>query len=466
MIPRSLEARLTLQQQLLILVAIVIFAASALILTQAALYREETHNLEFEARRIAHNLEIEMMEEPNLTFAADSLIADEPLRALGIVIRDSTGKVVAERDEAPSSKDVVGASSVHHLRVRTSAGASVEVRHSPRERRAAAATLLRALLLAALPLLVLSFALSRHLARRALRPLDQMTRRADAISTEPGARTLGGTDGLEELERLRIAFDRLLQRLDAQLRAERQFASDASHELRTPLTVLSGEVELALRDSSISPSSHAGLCRAAEQVRAMQDLVEALLLLRRADETAGDPHDAIVTARVRETFEPVDLSDVLDTARRAILARYPGREQDVSVQTALDVIVDGQPALLAAAARNLLDNACKFTTAGVAVRLTLRADGEHAIVTVEDAGEGIRDEDRDRIFDPLFRGAEARASRAGFGLGLPILRRVARAHGGAVTVDRSPLGGARFTMTLPLWQPATPARLPSVTQPA
>jgi two-component system OmpR family sensor kinase len=74
-------------------------------------------------------------------------------------------------------------------------------------------------------------------------------------------------------------------------------------------------------------------------------------------------------------------------------------------------------------------------------------------VVVEDGGRGIAAEDRDRIFDPFFRGAEARASHDGFGLGLPILRRVARAHGGDVAVSASALGGARFELRLPGWMP-------------
>jgi two-component system OmpR family sensor kinase len=74
-------------------------------------------------------------------------------------------------------------------------------------------------------------------------------------------------------------------------------------------------------------------------------------------------------------------------------------------------------------------------------------------VVVEDGGPGIAPEERERIFDPFYRGSEARARHEGFGLGLPILRRVARAHGGDVNVSASPLGGARFELSLPGWAP-------------
>jgi len=270
-----------------------------------------------------------------------------------------------------------------------------------------------------------------------------MTDRAGTVSLEPGALTLGGASGLAELERLRTAFDRLLGRLDRQLKAERQFASDASHELRTPLTVLSGEVEMALRDTAAMPETHAGLARAAEQLRGMRELVEALLLLRRASEGG---------AEARRSFEPVDLSDVVDAARRDVVGHHPGREADLTVTAAQDIVVSGSPALLVAGIRNLLENAFKFTHGGVAVSVDVGADETSAYVRVDDAGSGVPEADRERVFDPFFRGAEARAALSGFGLGLPILRRVARAHGGDVTLEPSPAGGARFTLRLPRWR--------------
>jgi two-component system OmpR family sensor kinase len=80
-------------------------------------------------------------------------------------------------------------------------------------------------------------------------------------------------------------------------------------------------------------------------------------------------------------------------------------------------------------------------------------DQQWASVFVEDAGPGIDASERERLFDPFFRGTEARANNSGFGLGLPILRRVARVHGGDVAVERSSLGGARFELQLPRWRP-------------
>jgi signal transduction histidine kinase len=249
------------------------------------------------------------------------------------------------------------------------------------------------------------------------------------------------------LERLRIAFDRLLERLNEQLRGERQFASDASHELRTPLMLLTGEIELAQSDADLKPDTRAGLARAADQARAMRDLVEALMLLRRATEGPR---------LVRQAFEPVDLSDVVEAARRENDVRHRDRRGDVDVDAALDVVVSGHPVLLAAGVGNLLDNALKFTPAGTRVQISVSQDAAWAHLRVEDSGPGIPESDRERVFDPFYRGAEARANSSGFGLGLPILRRVARVHGGDVSVARSTLGGACLTLTLPRWRSFPP----------
>lgn len=444
MITRSLESRLTLQQQGLAVLVIAAFAVSALWITRATLSREETQMLASTATRVAVSLDLEYIEEHDLGKAIETVLREEAVEGLRITIADSLGQTLATSPAQRGAAARVHSGEIHLARAKAKCGAWVEVAMSDRLREASLTALARALLIAALPLLLITFAISRWTVRRALRPLQEMTERAGAISLDDGARSLGGAGGLEELERLRSAFDRLLDRLNDQLRAERQFASDASHELRTPLTVLSGEIELARAQGGLDSKTAGSLARGAEQVRTMRELVEALMLLRRASEGP---------LAVRQAFEPVDLSDVVDTARREVGARYPDRGEDIGAHADLDVVVAGHPVLLAAGVRNLLDNAIKFTSVGTRVRVTVAQDGRWASICVEDGGRGIDPSDHERIFDPFFRGTEARAGSTGFGLGLPLLRRVARVHGGDVIVERSPLGGARITLQLPRWRP-------------
>jgi signal transduction histidine kinase len=185
------------------------------------------------------------------------------------------------------------------------------------------------------------------------------------------------------------------------------------------------------------------LTRANDQVRQMSELVDALLILRRVDAGSDSELDAIT---------PVKLGDLARDASRELLERIPHRSGDLRIEAEDEVLVAGHATLILSAVRNLLSNALKFTRDGEAVVTTVTARDGLGVVVVEDSGLGVAPEDRERIFDPFFRSAEARASRDGFGLGLPVLRRVARAHGGDVVVSSSPLGGARFEMSLPLWR--------------
>jgi len=441
----SLESRLTVQQQGLAVLVVAAFAISALWITRTTLFREETQTLQSAATRIALGLDLEYAEDHDLKRAIGDVLSEEGVEGLPITFLDAQGRPLAtnraQRGGAPGRSG-----QIHEVRVHAKCGAWVAVSMSDRLRESSLAALARALLIAAVPLLLLTLALSRWTVRRALRPLQDMAQQAAALSLDNGTERLAGPGGLAELERLRAAFDRLLGRLDEKLRAERQFASDASHELRTPLTVLTGEIELASARPGLDAQTRESLEHAAEQIRAMRELVEALMLLHRASEG---------TVAVRQAFEAVDLSDVLDIAMRDIGVRHAGRHGDIEVHSDLDVVVSGHPALLVAGVRNLLDNAIKFTHVGTRVRATVRQDERWASVCVEDGGRGIDESDRERIFDPFFRGTEARAESSGFGLGLPILRRVARVHGGDVTVEQSPLGGAMIALRLPRWRPAS-----------
>ena len=245
-----------------------------------------------------------------------------------------------------------------------------------------------------------------------------------------------------EVAQLGAAFDRLIQRLDARAESERRFADDAAHELRTPLTGLSGELELTLEDPALSDRARAGLLRAARQARTLRELVDALLLLRRAEQ------GVLEQAHMREA---VNLADLTRDVEEELLRQHPARRADLRLAAPDEVIVQGHALLLGAAIRNLLVNAMQFTALGQPIAVSVGHDGSDAVVRVDDGGRGIAVADRERVFNPFFRSATARASHEGSGLGLPILRRVARAHRGDVRLLESTLGGAAFELRLPGW---------------
>jgi signal transduction histidine kinase len=465
--PRSLVSRLALLQQVSAVTIVATFATSALWLTSRVLQRDETRMLQVAAQRMAENLDHEISEGRSLPAAAGEALAEEPPSELRWEIYNADGQLLAAAPRFGSPTPSPGTAPpvaglrtaaqrgplarLHAEAAGASCGARVVASVSTAERAATLLTLTRILAAAALPLLIATLLLGRRLAAGALRPLADMTQRAAILPGAHDPRRLGDPIGLDEIDQLTEAFNRLLSRLDELLQSERRFAADASHELRTPLTVLAGEIEAALAHKDLPAPVRDNLRRASQQTLQMRELVEALLLLRRTG--GGVPGQ-------EAGFEPVNLSDVAREARSALIDRHPARAGDITLAAPDEVMIAGNPALLASAIGNLLDNAIKFTMPGQALGMRVDVEGAHAVLVVDDAGAGVRPEERERIFDPFYRGGYARSATGGFGLGMPIVRQVARAHGGDVTAGVSPLGGARFTLSMPPWPGTVPSAVP------
>jgi len=437
---RSLVDRLALLQQALAVTLILAFAASTVWLAARTMERQESATLASAAAHMAESLDQEWREEGDLGRAAASATEEDSPVSVQFDVIDSAGHLVFSTAAGSGH-----GRSAHRRSVRRPLprGGWVVASLSTEPRRRALSALVTALVLTAIPLVLTVTAAGRVLARRALRPLARITVEAEDATRHGALRPLQHPADPTEVDTLAAAFDRLFARLNEALEAERHFTEDAAHELRTPLTVLSGELELALQDPALPPARRDGLNRAWAQTRDLGELVDALLLLRRSESTG----------RVGiESAAPVNLADVARDLAREVADRFPARVRDVEIVAGDEALVAGDASLLASAVRNLLTNALKFTRPAQPVRVTVSEDGDRCEVVVEDGGSGIPASDRDRVFDPFYRGGEARAGSEGFGLGLPILRRVARAHGGDVTLTTSLLGGARFQMCLPVWR--------------
>ena len=238
------------------------------------------------------------------------------------------------------------------------------------------------------------------------------------------------TEGLpDEVAPLVGALNGLLQRLDASLGAQRAFVSDAAHELRSPLTALKLQMQLLRRAPDETARGEALEALNAGIDRAVRG-VEQLLALARAEPAAPGG-------------EPVDL-DLSELVRAAIGETVPfahSRQTAVSLLTDAPVPLRGDAASLTALARNLVDNAVRYSPRGARVELrVLREDGA-ALLRVDDTGPGIPPEERARVFDRFYR--HAAGDEAGTGLGLAIVRSVADRYGATVTLADSPLGGLR-----------------------
>ncbi len=297
--------------------------------------------------------------------------------------------------------------------------------------------LLQALVVVDALLLLLAAGGGWALARGALRPIAAVTATADAIARSGDLeRRVPVTDARDEVGALAATFNRMLDRLDAALTAQRRFVADASHELRTPLTTL--RVNLATlrrRDATRPPEEVEILDDLDGELERLSRLVGGLLALARAD--AGQPLE-----RARVAFDAV-VRQVYTACQRQADARA------LILESAPPLAVLGSADHLEQVVRNLVENALKYTQPGGHVTLALREVDGGAELTVRDDGVGIAPEDLPHVFERFYRATSAR-SRPGAGLGLSIADWIVRAHGGRLSAESEPGVGSTFHVWLPL----------------
>lgn len=250
---------------------------------------------------------------------------------------------------------------------------------------------------------------------------------------------------IPELRRLADDVDGMIARLAALVVSQERFIAHAAHELRSPLTTLYGELSLALRKPRTAEEYREFIDEALASSRRLKALAEDLLALARigADAT-GDILLLPVTIRAL-------VANVLNDLRASITAK------GITIDVALpDASIIARERDLERLFRNLLENALRHTPEGGTIRVGGEVRGETVIVTVEDSGEGVPETERERIFEPFYRGAKTRGEEmTGTGLGLAIVREIARVHGGEVSVSaarpfaNSAGGGACFQVSLP-----------------
>jgi heavy metal sensor kinase len=307
-------------------------------------------------------------------------------------------------------------------------------------RLAAEKAVLRRTLLVGIPLAVgLAAAGGWWIARRALKPVSLMVGQAREITHRTSGFRLRVPHSEDELGVLARAFNELLERLDDALSNQRRFMADASHELRTPVSVVRTAAEVALgRETRSEPEYRETLAVIGEHARRLGRMVDDMMTLARADAfglklEASDLYlDELVCECVRD-------AGVL-ARERGVLARCP---------PAPETPFWGDERLLRQMLMNLLDNAVRHTPAEGHVEARLAAPDGVVEIAVSDEGPGVPPEDRERIFERFVRVDAARSRPGGAGLGLPIARCIAEAHGGTLTLAPSGPRGCSFLVRLP-----------------
>ena len=221
---------------------------------------------------------------------------------------------------------------------------------------------------------------------------------------------------------------------------QQQFASDVSHELRTPLSILSGEIEVALKQDRTRDDYQQTLKSAKEETERLVGLVENLLLLTRMEQ-----------GKQAQEVEAVDITDLINQVMGIVQQKSKEKHVAVLVTPAEEsVVVAGQEALLRQLFLNIIDNAIKYTPENEKITIGLSQDTYYGIVKVKDTGVGIAPEQQARIFDRFYRIDAARSETQSYGLGLAIAQAIVALHHGKIRVHSAVGKGTTFTLYLPL----------------
>ena len=250
---------------------------------------------------------------------------------------------------------------------------------------------------------------------------------------------VGARRGDPEIARLARDVDEMIERLSLLVTSQQQFIAHAAHELRSPLTTLYGELSLALRRSRDAASYKLAVEEALDSTRRLKLIAEDLLALARVGAETGVPEE-----RVR----------VFTLVGRAVEAvAWETREREVRIDViGPDAPLSGRPRDIERLLRNVIENAVRHSPKGSVVDVAIAVAEPWLEITVRDAGWGVSEIDRTRVFEPFYRGSRERASDGpGSGLGLAIARAIARAHGGDVLLIDKPDApdGACFVIRLP-----------------
>jgi len=296
-------------------------------------------------------------------------------------------------------------------------------------------------LLMFVPLLLLAASIVGYwLSRKALAPVDALTRTARNISGHNLSSRLQKLETGDELQRLSDTLNEMLARIESAFLRVTQFTADASHELRTPVALIRTEAELALRRSRDENEYREALQHILQESDRTTKLIEELLTLARAD-----------SGREALDMRPIDLLPALREVAagwRQVAALRSLRFEEHFAAESLRVL--GDESALRRVVGVLLDNAFKYTSAPGAVTLSVEQKDSEALIRVEDTGIGIAGEDQPRIFERFYRVDKARSRNlGGSGLGLAIAQWIVQLHRGSITVESKLGSGSLFQVKIP-----------------
>lgn len=301
-----------------------------------------------------------------------------------------------------------------------------------------------------LPLMVLATALIGYrFTRRVLLPVRRITGTVKEIRSDADlSRRVGLTDAdngkapvhRDEFYALAETFDGMLEELEEVFRREQQFTSDASHELRTPVSVILAQCDAMLSDESLTEDQRSQLALIRRKAAGMSDMISQLLFLSRADQGRQPIH--------REQLDLSELTEMI-IEEQQMLADGAGRGIRIESRISPGVEADADETLYIRMVSNLLSNAVRYSHDGGKVEVILEERDGEVRGRVKDQGVGIAAEDLTRIWERFYRADSSRTETSHSGLGLSMVRWIAHAHGGDVSVASEAGKGSEFAFYFP-----------------
>ncbi|WP_324670627.1 sensor histidine kinase [Hymenobacter sp. GOD-10R] len=295
------------------------------------------------------------------------------------------------------------------------------------------------LLVGNLGTLVLIILAGWYFVEQSLQPISRIVTEVEGITASNLSLRVHEGNQRDEIARLAITFNQMLSGLELAFESQKSFLSHASHELRTPLANLLGTLETSAAYDTDLADAKQSINSAIEEIRHVIALTNGLLALAKADDTS-----------FRRL--PVRLDECVTQAIAACSTKYPQHPLRLDFGFLPESVEDmfmvlGNAQLLTTAVLNLLDNACKYSQTDVRVTLGYRTPQELQL-QIADAGLGMSEEELRRVFEPLYRGENGKHT-LGYGLGLPITRKIVQLHAGQLLLESAPGKGTTATVRLP-----------------
>ena len=268
----------------------------------------------------------------------------------------------------------------------------------------------------------------------AIRPISNIIAKVKEINSSKLSNRLNEGKRQDEIEQLAITFNQMLSDLELVFKSQEEFVSNASHELRTPLAIMIAESDYIISRIRNPKEYEEHIARLTEDLRKLNLLINSLLELAQLN------RDKIISR------SSIRVDELVFNAIHSVKMKYPGRKILPRIEYSdneNDFLIEGNPGLLEIAFKNLIENACKFSSLEVEVKISKSKDG--LVVSITDYGVGIPENEIGNIFEPFHRATNAKFI-GGFGIGLSIVAKIMELHGAEIKVASTLNKGTVFEL--------------------